>query len=99
MLLGGWDRLRARLKFGRPEPGRAAELVLHLYEADGGVEVAELLRPEESPEGLMSALRFLQLHDAVDFGEAGMRVWLCSPMKTRIAEALSAGRARVASGG
>lgn len=99
MLLGGWDRLRARMKFGRPEPGRAAELVLHLYEADGGVDVAELLRPEESPEGLVSALRYLQLHDVVDFGEAGTRVWLCSPMKRRIAEALRAGRARAASDG
>ena len=39
------------------------------------------------------------LQDVVDFGEAGMRVWLCSPMKQRIAGALRAGRARVGAGG
>jgi hypothetical protein len=83
MVIGGLRRLRARARLRGPAIHRAAEIVMFLAVVDGGVSV-ESLRRSESPRELRQTLLYLQLHEWVDRGDRGRRVWLLSTARRRL---------------
>ena len=83
MTIDAVRRLTARLRVGRPPIPRAAEILMFLSIADGGVAVHGLSRGE-SPEELRRTLTYLRLHDWIDVGDHGRRAWLLSTARRRL---------------
>lgn len=83
MTLDALRQLRRRIQSRRPAIPRAAEIVMFLAAADGGVDV-ERLPWMETPGQLRRTLSYLQLHDWIDLGDHGRRVWLLSMARRRL---------------
>ena len=73
--------LKQRTPISSEELIRAAQIVRALEIADSGVEIAKLLRADESQESFARVLRYLQFYDWIDISKKRDRAWLISNAK------------------
>lgn len=83
MVIDAVHQLTARVRLGNPPIHRAAEIVMFLASLDSGINV-ENLRRMESVDDLRRTLYYLRLHEWIDLGDHGRRVWLLSTAKRRL---------------
>ncbi|HEV8292128.1 MAG TPA: hypothetical protein VGP94_09395 [Tepidisphaeraceae bacterium] len=84
-ILSALSDIRQRTPISSPELHRAAEIVLALHIADGGVPLEKLHRADESEEFFNRILRYLRFYDWADISKDGQRAWLCSDAKKWLA--------------
>jgi hypothetical protein len=94
LVLWGIEQMRGRKRMGEVETARLAEAVATLSQTDGGIPVAQLLKPGESADHLAPLLAVLLYYDIADISKAGDRIWLSSVARQQI-QAVASGRARV----
>ena len=80
----GVDHWRERHTGAPLELTRAAEVVIDLLEAGGGVHPSKLLRRNETPADLTAVVRYLQRQDWVGVSKQRDRVWLLSEARERL---------------
>jgi hypothetical protein len=71
---------------------RAADVLLALSKAEGGVDVEELIASGDSGKGMGRVLAYLKARDWIDSGSKGRRVWLTSRARKKVGEAILAAR-------
>jgi len=84
-IVDAFSDIRQRTPISSDELHRAAEIVLALHTADGGVALIKLRRADEAEESFDRILRYLQFYDWTDLSKDGKRTWLCSPAKKWLA--------------
>jgi hypothetical protein len=63
----------------------AARIVVELHDADSGVEVSELLRPEWTPPATISAaVNYLASAEIIGISRKRDRVWLSTAWRVRL---------------
>lgn len=92
LMVSAVRRWQERRSIGRVDIERAAQVVWTLQAHDGGISTTALLLNGEPMSRLRPVLRFLQLHDWIDLGDKGRRVWLLSEARKTLMEKTPAGR-------
>lgn len=80
----GVDHWRERHTGAPLELTRAAEVVIDLLAAGGGVHPSKLLRKAEAPADLAPVMRYLERQDWVGVSKQRDRVWLLSEARERL---------------
>ena len=84
LLFSAYFDLRQRVELTYDELSRAAEMILELSSASGGISLAALARSGESPQSIRRILQYLRFHDWIGVSKLGDNVWLLTTARSRL---------------